>query len=52
MKGKIYLKGRRTKQASKVRVYEGFGACKRCGYALDNKEASQGLCRTCQELKT
>jgi len=52
MKGRIYLTGRKTKQASKIRVYKGFGTCKRCGYALDDKEAGQGLCRTCQELKT
>jgi len=52
MKGRIYLKGRRTKEAGKVRVYKDFGACKRCSYALDDKEAGQGLCRSCQELKT
>jgi len=52
MKGRIYLTGRKTKQASKIRVYRGFGTCKRCGYALDDKEAEQELCKTCQELKT
>jgi len=52
MKGRIYFTGRKTKQASKIRVYKGFGACKRCSYALDDKEAGQGLCRSCQELKT
>ena len=51
MKGRIYLTGRKTKQASKIRVYKGFGACKRCDYALDDKEAKQGLCQTCQETK-
>lgn len=52
MKGRIYLTGRKTKLASKIKVYKGFGACKRCGYALDDKEAKRGLCRTCQELLT
>lgn len=49
MKGKIYLAGRKTKQASKIRVYEGFGTCKRCGYALDDREAKRGLCKLCQD---
>lgn len=49
MKGKIYLTGRKTKQASKIWVYKGFGTCKRCGYALDDREAEQGICRTCQK---
>lgn len=52
MKGKIYLTGRKTRLASKIRVYRGFGTCKRCGFALDDKEAKRGICKTCQELKT
>lgn len=48
MKGKIYLTGRPTKLVGKVRVYKGFGACKRCGYALDDKEAERGICKACQ----
>jgi len=52
MEGKIYLTGRKTKEASKITVYEGFGACKRCGYALDDKEAERGVCETCQQKQT
>ena len=49
MTGKIYKTGRRTKEASKVTVYEGFGNCEECGYALDDKEALTGVCRECQD---
>lgn len=49
MTGRIYKTGRQTKEASKVTVYEGFGNCKGCGYTLDNKEASTGFCRECQD---
>lgn len=49
MKGTIYLTGRKTKQASKVKVYKGFGTCKKCGYALDDREAEKGLCKPCEE---
>ena len=48
MTGKTYKTGRLTKEAGKVTVYADFGKCKGCGYALDDKEAKQGLCRTCQ----
>jgi len=47
--GNIYFIGKKTKNASRVKVYKDFGQCKRCGYALDNKEAENVLCRPCQE---
>jgi len=49
MAGKIYITGRQTKEASKVTVYEGFGNCKGCGYALDDKEALTGFCKDCKD---
>lgn len=49
MIGGIYKMGRQTRETGKMTVYQGFGNCKGCGYALDDKEIGQELCRTCQE---
>lgn len=47
--GRIYQTGRKTKLASKITVYEGFGNCKACGLALSDKEAKEGTCKDCKK---